>query len=101
MRSSICVMPLLVCCSSVALAAPLSSGDETALRALSDGYVKAWMRNDRAGVMGFMAPEAVFIPHDGVRPHIGRAKIDEFWFPGGNPVGVVRACPDNHGNQRR
>ena len=91
MRRSMYLLSLVLACPSATLAAPLSSADEAALRALSDGYARAWINNDRAGVMGVMAPEAVFIPHDGVQPHIGRAKIDEFWFPQGNTVGVVPA----------
>lgn len=83
--------PLLVACSTAGWSAPLSSADEAALRALSDGYVKAWVANDRDGVMGVMAPEAVFIPHDGVQPRVGASKIDEFWFPNGKAVGVVPA----------
>lgn len=85
------LLPLLLASSAAGWSAPLSSADEAALRALSDGYVKAWIRNDRDGVMGVMAPEAVFIPHDGVQPHIGASKIDEFWFPNGKAVGVVPA----------
>jgi uncharacterized protein (TIGR02246 family) len=91
MRTQLCFLLFLLGWSSATLAAPLSSADEAALRALSDSYVRAWINNDRTGVMGVMAPEAVFIPHDGVQPHIGRARIDEFWFPQGSPIGTVPA----------
>jgi uncharacterized protein (TIGR02246 family) len=83
--------PLLAACAGAGPPDTLSVTDETALRDLSNGYVQAWLKNDQAGVMGVMAPEAVFIPHDGVPPHIGYQAIDTFWFPGGKAVGVVPA----------
>jgi uncharacterized protein (TIGR02246 family) len=82
---------LLLALSGAVSAAPLSGTDEAALRALSENYANAWVRNDRAGVMGVMAPEAVFIPHDGVRPRIGHENLDAFWFPNGKAVGTVPA----------
>ena len=70
---------------------PLSGSDEAALRALSNRYVAGWIANDREAVMGVMAPEAVFIPHDGVQPRTGYGQIDAFWFPGGKAAGTVPA----------
>ena len=87
---TVLLLPLL-CVDGVSLAAPLSSSDEAALRALSNQYAEAWVRNDRAGVMGPWAPDGVFIPHDGVEPRIGYDKLDAFWFPNGKAVGVVSA----------
>lgn len=80
---------LLLAVAAPAQATPLAKEDELKLRALSDGYVEAWLHNDRQGVMGVLAPEAVFIPHHGVKPKIGWAEIDAFWFPGGKAVGTV------------
>ena len=71
--------------------AALPPEDEAALRALANRYVAGWVANDRDAVMGVMAPEAVFIPHDGVPPRIGYQAIDAFWFPEGKAVGVVPA----------
>jgi hypothetical protein len=41
--------------------------------------------------MSPFTPDAVFIPHDGVKPHIGRAAIDRFWFPPAGTAGTVPA----------
>ena len=82
---------LAACTNAGPGAASLSAADEVALRDLSSRYVSGWLRNDRAAVMGVMAPEAVFIPHDGVPPHIGYQAIDAFWFPNGKAIGVVPA----------
>ena len=41
--------------------------------------------------MGLFASDAVFIPHDGVKPHIGKAAIEQFWFPAGGAAGSVTA----------
>ena len=82
---------LLCFAGSQAWAGPMSPADEAALRAMSDRYVAGWVRNDREAVMGVMAPEAVFIPHDGVPARAGYANIDAFWFPGGKAVGTVSA----------
>lgn len=90
------LLPLLLAAlaalaATPAPAAPLSEEDVRALNRLQQSYVEGWLRNDREAVMGVMAPEAVFIPHDGVMPHIGRDAIAEFWFPGGTAVGRVPA----------
>ena len=79
----------ILCLAGAANAASLPEADEAALRALSDRYVAGWIANDRPTVMGDMAPEALFIPHDGVQPRIGRSAIDAFWFPNGKAVGIV------------
>ena len=81
----------LVLLAAQASAAPLSSADEGALRMLTEQYAKAWVANDRAGVMGPWARDGVFIPHDGVQPRIGYDKLDAFWFPNGKAVGTVPA----------
>jgi uncharacterized protein (TIGR02246 family) len=70
-------------------AAALTDADVRALNALQQSYVQGWLDNDREKVMAVMAPDAVFIPHDGVMPHTGAADISEFWFPGGKAIGRV------------
>ena len=74
---------------------PISAADHKALRALSDRFVAGWLANDRRAVMGDIAPEAVFIPHDGVKPKVGYKAIDAFWFPNGKAVGKVAAFKHN------
>jgi len=82
---------LLLVSSVSAAATPLTQGDIAALRAMSDGFVKGWMDNDRQAVMSSFSKDAVFIPHDGVRPKVGYAEIDQFWFPHGKASGVIPA----------
>lgn len=85
------LMPAALMLSTVASAAPLSSQDVATLKEMTQQYVDGWLQNDRSKVMANLSKDAVFIPHHGVKPHIGYEKIDEFWFPGGKPVGVVVA----------
>ena len=83
--------PLAMYAGPALAAAPLTSSDEAALRTLTERYAKAWIANDRAGVMAPWARDGVFIPHDGVQPRIGYEDLDAFWFPGGKAVGTVPA----------
>ena len=103
--SPLCLLPLLAACSSANGSAALPPEDEAALRTLSDRFVAGWLANDREAVMRVMAPEAVFIPHDGVKPKIGYKAIDAFWFPDGKPAGTVTAMShvitDVSGNSNR
>jgi ketosteroid isomerase-like protein len=85
------LLPIALIWSAATQAAPLSAADLATLRQLTQRYVDGWLHNDRSQVMGLLSQDAVFIPHDGVQPHIGYAKIDEFWFPGGKPAGGVTA----------
>ena len=82
---------LLLVSSVSAAATPLTQGDIAALRAMSDGFVKGWMDNVRQAVMSSFSKDAVFIPHDGVRPKVGYAEIGQFWFPHGKASGVIPA----------
>ncbi len=73
------------------LAAPLTKADRAAVARLSATFTAGWLHNSRSEVMGVFAPDAIFIPHDGVRPHIGRKAIEQFWFPATGPAGTVTA----------
>lgn len=74
-------------CSAPAMSAPIS--DQSKFTALPARLTAGWLHNSRNEVMSLFAPEAVFIPHDGVKPHVGKAAIDQFWFPAGRAVGTV------------
>jgi uncharacterized protein (TIGR02246 family) len=82
---SLLLIPFQVC------AAPLTKADRAELAALPARFTAGWLRNSHEQVMHPFAPEAVFIPHDGVKPHMGRAAIDQFWFPSARTVGSVTA----------
>ena len=70
-------------------AQPLSRHDREAVERLLQRFTQGWLQNDRKAVMGLFAPEAVFIPHDGVQPHRGWSAIDQFWFPKAGTAGTV------------
>ena len=61
------------------------------VRALVDTYADAWRRGDQAAVLDCFAPDAVFLPHDGVRPRVGIDELRAFWFPpGASASGIER-----------
>lgn len=80
---------LLLSLSRPAISAPLTKSDRAELAALSARFTAGWQHNSPGEVMGLFAPDAVFIPHDGVKPHIGKAAIEQFWFPPKGSAGTV------------
>jgi uncharacterized protein (TIGR02246 family) len=72
-----------------ALAGQLTKSDRTVLAELPAKFTAGWLHNSRDEVMRLFAPDAVFIPHDGVKPHIGKAAIEQFWFPRTGSAGAV------------
>ena len=60
--------------------ATLIAADSTALRALDQAYVQAWLADDTAAVLGTLAPDAVLMPA-GARPLTTRDAIRDFWWP--------------------
>ena len=72
-----------------AAAAPLTKSDRAAVVRIPARFTAGWLHNSRSEVMGVFAPEAVFIPHDGVRPHVGRKAIEQFWLPSTGAAGTV------------
>ena len=63
--------------------AALSSNDVAAIRAVLEGYRRAWIANNADAVRGSFTQDAVLMPHHGVPPVVGMASINEFWFPAG------------------
>jgi uncharacterized protein (TIGR02246 family) len=76
---------------AAASAAPLTKSDRAELAGLSRKFTAGWLHNSREEVMSLFARDAVFIPHDGVKPHIGKAAIQQFWFPPTGAAGAVTA----------
>src|SRR6185295_3953107 len=91
MRALIFVPALLSLAVTPAPAAPLTKSDRAELASLSAKFTGGWVHNSRDEVMSLFAPDAVFIPHDGIKPHIGKAAIEQFWFPGSGAAGTVTA----------
>lgn len=65
--------------------AALDGPAKQAVRQVLENYRKAWLANDKAGVLGLFAEDAVISPHHGVEPRVGKAAIEEFWFPPNSP----------------
>src|SRR5436853_2637537 len=74
-----------------AVSAPLTKSDRAELSSLSAKFTGGWRHNSRDEVMRLFAADAVFIPHDGAKPHIGKAAIEKFWFPAKGTAGTVTA----------
>ena len=90
MRSLLATAVLLLGASSLT-AAPFTKTDRVTVAGIPARFTAGWMHNSRDEVMNLFTPDAVFIPHDGVKPHIGRAAIEQFWFPPAGPAGKVTA----------
>jgi uncharacterized protein (TIGR02246 family) len=89
MRSSFMIAAILILIGATADAQPFTQADRAEVRKLPQRYTRGWLNNSRSQVMSLFAPDAVFIPHDGVRPHRGKQAIDQFWFPNGRTAGIV------------
>ena len=70
------LLSALALISAPANSAPLTKSDRSELTSLSAKFTGGWMHNSRDEVMSLFAADAVFIPHDGVKPHVGKAAID-------------------------
>ena len=88
MRVSLATAALLFNASCLT-AAPFTLADRDAVARIPGKLTSGWVHASRSEVMRLFAPDAVFIPHDGVRPHIGKAAIEQFWFPKGAAAGKV------------
>jgi uncharacterized protein (TIGR02246 family) len=67
--------------SAQVIAAPLSKTDRAEIAQIPSKFTAGWLHNSRREVMKLFAADAVFIPHDGVRPRVGKVAIQQFWFP--------------------
>lgn len=81
---------LAMCACGAQSGATLDSQDVEAVRVLERSYVSAWVRNDRAAVMGTLAPGAVLMPSR-QEPIEGHEAIRDFWFPPDSPPWAVTA----------
>jgi uncharacterized protein (TIGR02246 family) len=91
MRALIVILAALSSAVPAIAAAPLTKADRNQVARLPARFTDGWLHDSRAEVMGLFAPEAIFIPHDGVKPHVGKRAITEFWFPATGAGGKVTA----------
>jgi uncharacterized protein (TIGR02246 family) len=59
---------------------PLTSRDSTAIEAVRATYVRAWLKDDTAGVLATLDTSAVLLP-PGRLPVAGHDAIRAFWWP--------------------
>jgi uncharacterized protein (TIGR02246 family) len=78
-----------VCAGAPAGPPILSSGDESAVRALMEKYRLSWLANDADGVRSVFSPNAVIMPHHGLSPAVGSKAISDFWFPPNAPKTTI------------
>ncbi|MEO5613194.1 MAG: SgcJ/EcaC family oxidoreductase [Sphingomicrobium sp.] len=77
--------------ASTADAQPFSKSGRAEIQRLPQRLTQGWLNNNHHQVMALFAPEAVFIPHDGVHPRRGWAALKQFWFPSTGSAGTVTA----------
>src|ERR1051325_3053495 len=81
---SVILLALLAGCSAkdreVSQATPLTAADSRAIRSVDSAYVAAWLRDDTAGVLATLAPDAILMPA-GQHPLVGASEIRAFWWP--------------------
>ncbi|HWT01757.1 MAG TPA: SgcJ/EcaC family oxidoreductase [Pyrinomonadaceae bacterium] len=58
----------------------LSAADLAKIRAVSEAYADAWLKNDAEAVLNTLSEDAVLIPQ-GNRPVVGIEAIKKFWWP--------------------
>jgi uncharacterized protein (TIGR02246 family) len=58
----------------------LSDADRAAIRRLDSLFVRGWLADDTAAVLGLFTPEAVIMP-PGSQPVSGLTSIREYWWP--------------------
>jgi uncharacterized protein (TIGR02246 family) len=58
----------------------LSDADRAAIRALDSAFVRAWLADDTAGVLGLFSDEAVLMPPNS-QPVAGLSGIRAYWWP--------------------
>ncbi len=61
----------------------LSDGEKAAVGAAAQGYIDAWIANDKDAVLALLSDTVVMIPHHGAPVRTGKDKVAEWWFPGG------------------
>jgi uncharacterized protein (TIGR02246 family) len=68
----------------------LSPRDADSIRAIMEKYRAAWLSNNPDAVRSVFAPDAVIMPHHGVKPAAGMKAINDFWFPPGTAKTTIR-----------
>lgn len=63
----------------------LSANDQTGIQAVLERFRNGWLSGNADAVRSTLTNDAVLMPHHGVRPVIGMAAINEFWWPVNTP----------------
>jgi len=64
----------------------LSAADRQAIAEQMEAYRKAWLDGDAPRILALFAEDAVFMPHHGLDPVVGREALRAFWWPPGAGV---------------
>jgi uncharacterized protein (TIGR02246 family) len=62
--------------------------DVAMLESINETYVKAWLANDKEGVLGLFEPDASLAP-SGMKPLKGMEQITGFWFPNDSSITTI------------
>lgn len=89
-REYLVVAAALTWCSTVH-AERLSKADRLLVHNLPERFTSGWTRSNPKQVMELFSRNAIFIPHDGVRPKVGWNAINKFWFANKGAAGTVTA----------
>ncbi|MFN0150125.1 MAG: YybH family protein [bacterium] len=74
------LLALFVVAAGHSAAAALTAADSTAIRAVENEYVAAWLRDDVAGVLATFDSTATILP-PGKLPISGASAIRDHWWP--------------------
>lgn len=64
-------------------------GDIQAIAGQIEAYRKAWLDGDPKRVLAMFTEDAVFLPHHGLEPVVGREALRAFWWPPGAGVTTI------------
>jgi len=77
---------LVVGCAPTELPTTLSQEQREAVRRANLAYPAAWVAGDAQAVRNLLTDDAVLMPSGGSDPRIGKAEINEFFWPEDAPV---------------
>lgn len=85
-----CALVLALICPPLCAAADsLTANHIQNIKQLHEKYRQAWLAGDPEAVRAVFVEEPVLLPHHGVAPVVGKAQLNNFWFPPGAPATKV------------
>jgi ketosteroid isomerase-like protein len=87
---------LLAPVTTIAHPKGLATEDVAAIRNTLQRFRDAWLRGKPDEVMAELTPDAVIMPHHGVKPRAGAAAVKAFWWPTNSPSATVTRFDQIH-----